>query len=75
MKLLAGLALASLAVAAPIVDKRTTSGLDVSLQMDGNSKVKAVITNNGTKNLKVLKSGTFLDTSAVEKAQVYSGSM
>ncbi|KAH6894465.1 Deuterolysin metalloprotease family-domain-containing protein [Thelonectria olida] len=73
MKLLAGLALASLAAAAPMVEKRASSGLDVSLQMDGNSKVKAVITNNGNKNLKVLKSGTFLDSSAVEKAEVYSG--
>ncbi|KAM5346346.1 hypothetical protein ACJ41O_009351 [Fusarium nematophilum] len=73
MKLLAGLALASMAVAAPLADKRAPTPLDVQLQMQGNSKVKAVITNNGKNNLKLLKSGTFLDTAAVEKAQVFSG--
>ncbi|KPM39605.1 Neutral protease 2 [Neonectria ditissima] len=72
MKLLAGLALASLVVAAPAVYRRAPTGLGVELQMQGNSKVKAIITNNGKNNLKVLKSGTFLDTSAVEKAQVFS---
>ena len=75
MKLFAGLALASLAVAAPAVHKRAPTPLDVKLELQGNSKVKAIITNNGKNNLKVLKSGTFLDTSAVEKAQVYSGGM
>ncbi|KAF7543428.1 hypothetical protein G7Z17_g10740 [Cylindrodendrum hubeiense] len=72
MKLLAGLAFASLAAAVPVMDKRASIGLDVELKMQGNSKVKAVITNNGKNSLKVLKSGTFLDTSAVEKAQVFS---
>ncbi|KAH7271016.1 hypothetical protein FSOLCH5_003887 [Fusarium solani] len=73
MKLLAGLALASMAVAAPLVEKRAPTPLNVSLEMQGNSKIKAVITNNGKSNLKLLKSGTFLDSTAVEKAQVYSG--
>ncbi|KAF4970576.1 hypothetical protein FZEAL_10007 [Fusarium zealandicum] len=73
MKLLAGLALASMAVAAPLVDKRAPTPLDVKLQMHGNSKIKAVITNHGKNNLKLLKSGTFLDSAAVEKAQVFSG--
>ncbi|KAF4994997.1 hypothetical protein FDECE_12931 [Fusarium decemcellulare] len=73
MKLLAGLALASMAVAAPLVDKRAPTPLDVQLQMQGNSKVKAVISNKGKNNLKLLKVGTFLDSTAVEKAQVFSG--
>ncbi|SPJ85125.1 related to neutral proteinase [Fusarium torulosum] len=72
MKLLAGLALASMAVAAPLVDKRAPTPLNVELQMMGNSKVKAVITNNGRSNLKLLKVGTFLDTAPVERAQVFS---
>lgn len=77
MKLLAGLAFASLAAAVPVFQRqplyqRAPTGLGVELQMEGNSKVKAIITNNGKNNLKVLKSGTFLDTSAVEKAQVFS---
>ncbi|KAI5464868.1 Deuterolysin metalloprotease family-domain-containing protein [Mariannaea sp. PMI_226] len=78
MKLLAGLAIASLAAAAPtpVVPTKEESvpvGLGVSLQMDGNSKVKAIVTNNGKNDLKVLKSGTFLDSSAVEKTQIFSG--
>lgn len=74
MKFFAGLALASLALAAPAVQKqRAPTPLDVKLELQGNSKVKAIITNHGKNNLKVLKSGTFLDNSAVEKAQVFSG--
>ncbi|KAI1039448.1 hypothetical protein LB505_002667 [Fusarium chuoi] len=72
MKLLAGLALASMVVAAPLVDKRAPTPLNVELKMQGNSKVKAVITNNGKSNLKLLKVGTFLDTAPVERAQVFS---
>ncbi|KAF4435381.1 hypothetical protein F53441_13534 [Fusarium austroafricanum] len=72
MKLLAGLALASMAVAAPLADKRAPTPLNVELKMEGNSKVKAVITNNGKSNLKLLKVGTFLDTAPVERAQVFS---
>lgn len=74
MKFFAPLALASLAAAAPsAMQQRAPSALDVELQMDGNSKVKATITNNGKNNLKILKTGTFLDTAAVEKAKVTSG--
>lgn len=72
MKFVAGLALASLAVAAPAVHQRAPTPLDIKLEMQGNSKVKAVVTNNGKNNLKVLKTGTFLDNTAVEKAQVFS---
>ena len=68
MKFLAGLAaLASLAAAAP---HGGPTPLDVKLEMNGNSAVKATITNNGKNNLKVLKVGTIFDTSAVEKATV-----
>ena len=75
MKFAAGLALASLAAAAPAVQKRGPTPLDVKLEMLDNSKVKAIVTNNGKNNLKVLKTGTFLDTVAVEKAQVFSNGM
>jgi deuterolysin len=68
MKFLAGLAaLVSLAAAAP---HGGPTPLDVKLEMNGNSAVKATITNNGKNNLKVLKVGTIFDTSAVEKATV-----
>ncbi|KAF5670494.1 hypothetical protein FHETE_4401 [Fusarium heterosporum] len=72
MKLLAGLAFASMAFAAPLADWRAPSPLNVELQLMGNSKIKAVITNNGKSNLKLLKVGTFLDTAPVERAQVFS---
>lgn len=72
MKFLASLALATLAVAAPS-SKRAPSPLDVKLEASGNSAVKATITNNGKNDLKVLKTGTFLDSAPVEKAQVFAG--
>ncbi|CAG7564309.1 unnamed protein product [Fusarium equiseti] len=76
MKLLAGLAFASVAVAFPFPfwGQRAPTPLDVELQLQGNSKIKATITNNGRSNLKLLKLGTFLDETPVEKAQVYSAS-
>lgn len=74
MKWLAGLAFASMAVAAPLADKRAPTPLNVELQMQGNSKIKAVITNNGRSNLKLLRIGTFLDEAPVERAQVFSAS-
>lgn len=75
MKFFTGLAFASLALAAPTAEKRAPTPLNVKLELEGNSKVKATLTNNGKSNLKVLKSGTLLDSSAVEKAQVFSESM
>lgn len=60
-------ALATAAMAAP---SKAPTPLDVKLERSGNSEVKAVITNVGKNNLKLLKSGTFLDTAAVEKATV-----
>lgn len=76
MKLLAGLAFASVAVAFPFPfwGQRAPTPLDVELQLQGNSKIKATITNNGRSNLKLLRLGTFLDETPVEKAQVYSAS-
>lgn len=71
MKVIAGLmALASLAAAAPSVEKRAPSPLDLKLEMVGNSEIKATFTNNGKNNIKVLKTGSILDSAAVEKAKV-----
>lgn len=75
MKFLAGfVALASMAAAAPNPRGGPTP-LDVQLEMAGNSAVKATITNNGKNNLKVLKTGTIFDSSAVEKATVSANGM
>ncbi|CAF3491710.1 unnamed protein product [Fusarium graminearum] len=72
--LAAGLAFASLAAAVPLTGGRAPTPLNVELELQGNSKVKAVVTNNGSRNLKLLKLGTFLDEAPVERAQVYSAS-
>lgn len=71
MKFLSTLVLASMAVAAP--SKRAPTPLDVKLEMVSNSEVKATVTNNGKNNLKLFKSGTFLDSAPVEKVTVLSG--
>lgn len=45
--------------------------LSVTLEVTGNTDVKAVITNNGSDDLKLFKTGTFLDDSHVEKVEVF----
>ncbi|KAJ3496146.1 hypothetical protein NLG97_g2869 [Lecanicillium saksenae] len=68
MKFTTGLlALASVAAAAPAGEE---SPLDVKLEMSGNSAVKAVITNVGKENLKLLRTGSILDKIATQKATV-----
>lgn len=71
MKFVAGLiALAALASAAP---GKAPTPLDIKLESAGNAEIKAVITNTGKGNLKIFKSGTILDSSAVEKVTITSG--
>lgn len=71
MKFVAGLiALAALASAAP---GKAPTPLDIKLESAGNAEIKAVITNTGKNNLKIFKSGTILDNSAVEKVSITSG--
>ncbi|UNI22275.1 Deuterolysin [Purpureocillium takamizusanense] len=67
------LALAAFAAAAPSVGNRGPSPFEVQLEMRGNSEVKATFTNKGKDAVKVLKTGSVLDTSSVEKAKVFSG--
>lgn len=73
MKFLSFVTMASIALAAPSMEKRAPTPLKVELELLGNSEVKATVTNTGKKNLKVLKAGTLLDDAPVEKAQVYTG--
>jgi deuterolysin len=70
-QVLSVLALASLATAvSDALDKRD-SPLAVSLEVTDNTNVKATIKNTGTEDLKLFKTGTFLDDSHVEKVEVF----
>ncbi|CAH0058870.1 unnamed protein product [Clonostachys solani] len=72
MKFSSILSLASLASAAPYFHSNEGSpdALSVKLEMVGNSDVKASITNNGNSKLRLLKTGTILGNTPVEKVQV-----
>lgn len=74
MKFSALAALAAVAVAAPTPDANT-SGLTVDLKLISNTEVKAVITNTGKDELKLLSAGTILSKAPTEKVAVFSGSM
>jgi deuterolysin len=72
MKFLCSISLlASLASAASI--GRRDSPLDIQLEMVSNTGVQATITNIGNEDLKIFKTGTFLDSAPVEKVQVFKG--
>ncbi|KAF2193005.1 neutral protease 2-like protein [Zopfia rhizophila CBS 207.26] len=73
MKFLSIAALATLASAVSVDLTKRETPLDVKLEMVGNTAVKASIKNTGTTDLKVFKTGTFLDDSAVEKVEVFRG--
>jgi hypothetical protein len=64
--------LAMLATAAPVAFEALVP-LKVTLEMVGNTKVKANITNPNIIDLKALKSGTLLDDTECEKFNVFSG--
>ena len=73
MKVLTIAALASVASTLFIDLSKRDSPLDIKLEMAGNTAVKASITNIGPTDLKVLKTGSFLDGTAVEKVEVFQG--
>lgn len=64
-------ALASLASAFSDALSKRDSPLSVALEVTGNTEVKAVITNTGSEDLKLFKTGTFLDDALVEKVEVF----
>merc|ERR1712222_94637 len=74
MKFLALATLASLASSISIELSKRESPLNVKLEMTGNTELKASVTNTGSEDLKVLKTGSFLDETAVEKVEVFQGS-
>ncbi|KAI0459187.1 neutral protease 2-like protein [Xylaria acuta] len=73
MKFLGNIALLASLASAASMGKRA-SPLDVQIEKVGNSGLKATITNTGAEDLKVLKTGTILDSAPVEKVQVFQGS-
>ncbi|KAI0397188.1 neutral protease [Xylariaceae sp. FL0594] len=68
-------ALASVASAASISIPKASqaSPLDVRIKMVSNTGIKATITNTGSEDLKVFKTGTFLDKAPTEKVRVAQG--
>lgn len=74
MKLFATVTLLVSAASAAVLDvtKRDVS-LAVTLEKAGNTQVKATVVNNGKEAIKVFKTGTFLDSAAVEKVDVFQG--
>ncbi|KAB5513151.1 Deuterolysin metalloprotease family-domain-containing protein [Coniochaeta sp. 2T2.1] len=64
---------ASVASAVSVDLSKRDSPLDVKIQMVDNSIVEATITNTGTETLRLFKTGTILDSAAVEKTEVFSG--
>ncbi|KAJ6788301.1 hypothetical protein PWT90_07729 [Aphanocladium album] len=75
MKFLISSAFVTAALAAPrhlaLNQLLPSSPLDVKIQMNGNSQIKAILTNTGDEPLRLLKVGTLLDESPVEKAKVH----
>ncbi|KAI8634478.1 neutral protease [Xylariaceae sp. FL1651] len=62
-------ALATVASAASVGVTKLAS-LEVNIEMVGNSSVKASITNTGIEDLKIFKTGSFLDKTPTEKVKI-----
>ncbi|EEP76406.1 predicted protein [Uncinocarpus reesii 1704] len=70
--LLALAALAGQALAFPLnsLPERDNAGLDIQLSSTGNTRVKAVITNNGDEAMSFVKFNTLFDSSMVRKVKI-----
>ncbi|KAJ6439733.1 7alpha-cephem-methoxylase P8 chain related protein [Purpureocillium lavendulum] len=65
-------ALAATTVAAPSTEKAATSPLDVTLQHLGNATLKFTITNKGNETQNILKPGSLLSDSVIDKVRVFA---
>ena len=74
MKLLNLLSLAASALAVAIENDKRDSAIAVKLEEASSTGVKATITNSGASAIKVLKSGSILDSSLVEKTEIFQAS-
>lgn len=74
MTILLGLSMLVSVLAVSIPDnRRRTTPLEVTVESVGNSALKASITNTGSEPLRLLKTGSILDSAAIERAEIYSG--
>lgn len=73
MKFFTGLSLVASALAVRMDVTKRDSPLKVEIQSVGNSAVKAIVTNTGSEAIKLMKTGSILDQTAVEKAEIFSG--
>lgn len=75
MKFLAGVALFGSMAAAVSTDVlvQRASPLSVNIDVSDSANIKATITNNGKTALKLLKPGSILDKTAVEKTSIFAG--
>ncbi|KAH8747167.1 Deuterolysin metalloprotease family-domain-containing protein [Diaporthe sp. PMI_573] len=73
MKFFTGLSLVASALAVRMDVTKRDSPLKVEIQSVGNSAVKAVVTNTGSEPIRLMKTGSILDQTAVEKAEIFSG--
>lgn len=72
MKFITGLSLIASALAVSIDLEKRDGPLAVTIESIGNSAVKATITNTGSEAIKVFKTGSLLDSTAVEKAEIFT---
>jgi hypothetical protein len=71
MRFISSLATLTAAVSATAI-RRDAAGLDIQLTAEGNTIVKAVITNKNPLAVELLNKGTILDAGHVEKVSVSS---
>lgn len=50
-----------------------SSSLQLKIELSKNTIIKAVLTNNGDRDVKLLRAGSLLDENPVEKSQVFAG--
>ncbi|KLU90446.1 metallo-endopeptidase [Magnaporthiopsis poae ATCC 64411] len=70
MHFLALASLISLASGVAVDLAQRPSPLSVAIEVVGNSEIKATVTNSGDSDLKLLKTGSILDSQAVEKTEI-----
>lgn len=74
MTILLGLSMLVSVLAVSIPDnRRRATPLEVTVESVGNSALKASITNTGSEPLRLLKTGSILDSAAIERAEIFSG--
>jgi hypothetical protein len=74
MRFITSLASLAATVSATAI-RRDAAGLDIQLSAEGNTMVKAVITNKNSIAVELLNKGTILDAGHVEKVSVSSQCM